>query len=141
MRHREIALGFAPRRSRARAAQLAWIGVVAALSVACAPKQRVPLECVPEEVTVYVDQRALGEHPDALELRADEPHKIYFKGPGYEPQLIVLEPEYDENGEPRLAPDRICVELVAVGVERQLDVEVERGGDSMPTPETGEAHR
>jgi hypothetical protein len=121
--------GFATRRVWNRAAMVARIGAVVALGVACAPKQRVPLECVPDEVTVYVDQRALDEHPDALELRSDEPHKIYFKGPGYEPQLIVLEPEYDENGEPRLSPDRICVELVAVGVDRQLDVDVERDGD------------
>ena len=107
----------------------AALGVVAALGVGCAPKQRIPLDCVPEEVTIYVDQRALDEHPEALELRSDKPHKIYVKGPGYEPQLIILEPEYGEDGEQKLSPDRICVELVPVGVERNLELEVEEGDD------------
>jgi len=96
----------------------------------CAPKQRVPLDCVPEQVTIYVDGHALDETPDELELRADEPHKIYFKGEGYEPQLIVLESGTDSDGAAALAPAEVCVELVAVEVERSLTLtpEVE------PTP-------
>lgn len=96
----------------------------------CAPKQRVPLDCVPEQVTIYVDGQALEENPDALELRADEPHKIYFKGEGYEPQLIVLESRTDPDGDPALAPAEVCVELVSVEVERSLTLTPE----AEPTP-------
>ena len=123
----DIPRGFSASSTRACAAIAVAIGLVAALGVGCAPKQRIPLDCVPEEVTIYVDQRALDEHPEALELRSDKPHKIYVKGPGYEPQLIILEPEYGEDGEQKLSPDRICVELVPVGVERNLELEVEEG--------------
>ena len=105
---------------------------ISAIGVACAAKQRVPLDCVPEEVTVYVDQRALEELPETLELRSDRPHKIFLKGPGYEPQLIVLEPRRGEDGKSTLHPDRICVELVRVGVDRQLTLEIEEDGGAAP---------
>ena len=107
-------------------------GTTSAIGSACAAKQRVPLDCVPEEVTVYVDQRALEELPETLELRSDRPHKIFLKGPGYEPQLIVLEPRRGEDGKSTLHPDRICVELVRVGVDRQLTLEIEEDGGAAP---------
>ncbi len=103
-----------------------------AIGIACAAKQRVPLDCVPEEVTVFVDQRVLEELPEALELRSDRPHKIFLKRPGYEPQLIVLEPRRGEGGRSTLHPDRICVELVRIGVDRQLRLEIEEDGDALP---------
>jgi hypothetical protein len=110
------------------------LAAVAALAIglACAAKQRVPLDCVPDEVTVYVDQRALEEPPESLELRSDRPHKIYLKGPGYEPQLVVLEPRRDATGRTTLQPDRVCVELVPVGVDRQLRLEIEEDGGAAP---------
>jgi len=122
-----------PRASGIRCTRIALVVVTtSALVVACAAKQRVPLDCVPEEVTVFVDQRALEELPESLELRSDRPHKIFLKGPGYEPQLIVLEPRRDESGKTALHPDRICVELVPVGVNRQLTLEIEENGDVIP---------
>ena len=106
------------------------IGVMAALCAACAPKQRVPLDCIPEEVTIYVDQQALEARPESIELSTNRPHKIYLNGPGYEPRLIVLEPGEDQNGEPTLSPEQVCVELVRVGVDRELTLEVEREHES-----------
>jgi hypothetical protein len=122
-----------PRASGIRCTRIALVVVTTcAVGVACAAKQRVPLDCVPEEVTVFVDQRALEELPESLELRSDRPHKVYLKGPGYEPQLIVLEPRRGESGKTTLHPDRICVELVPVGVDRQLTLEIEEDGDALP---------
>jgi len=103
-----------------------------AVGVACAAKQRVPLDCVPEEVTVFVDQRALEELPESLELRSDRPHTVFLKGPGYEPQLIVLEPRRGDSGRTALHPDHICVELVPVGVDRELTLEIEEDADALP---------
>jgi hypothetical protein len=122
-----------PRPSGIRCIWIALVAVTAsAIGVACAAKQRVPLDCVPEEVTVFVDQRELDELPETLELRSDRPHKIFLKGPGYEPQLVVLEPRRGADGTSTLHPDRICVELVRVGVDRQLRLEIEDDGDALP---------
>jgi hypothetical protein len=121
------------RASGIRCTRIAFVVVATlAIGIACAAKQRVPLDCVPEEVTVFVDQRALDELPETLELRSDRPHKIFLKGPGYEPQLIVLEPRRGDDGTSKLHPDRICVELVRVGVDRQLELEIEEDGDALP---------
>jgi hypothetical protein len=115
-----------PRASGIRCMRIALVVVTTcAVGIACAAKQRVPLDCVPEEVTVFVDQQVLEELPKSLELRSDQPHKIFLKRPGYEPQLIVLEPRRGESGKTTLHPDRICVELVPVGVDRQLTLEIE----------------
>jgi hypothetical protein len=118
--------------------RLCWAigGCAAALLPGCAAKQTVPLECVSEEVVVYVDGRLLEERPDALELRADEPHKLFFKLPGHEPQLVVLESAPDDEGRLRLSPADVCVELVPVGLARELTIEVE--GDTLEgSPESG----
>jgi len=112
-------------RARRRAKIHAAVGTMIALCFACAARQRVPLDCVPEEVTIYVDQKLLEERPDAIELSTDRPHKIYLKGPGYEPVLIVLEPGKDQSGRPTLSPEQVCVKLVKVGVDRKLTLEVE----------------
>jgi hypothetical protein len=104
------------------------IGAALALVLAggaCAPKQKVVLDCVPEEVTVYVDGRALEQAPEQIELRADRPHKIYVKGPGHEPQLVVLEPRVDATGRQTLEPAEVCVEVVPIGLDRELTLEVD----------------
>jgi hypothetical protein len=105
------------------------IGVAVAIGAAavlgCAAKQSVPLDCVPEQVTVYVDGRALEGSPKTLELRSDEPHKLYFKGPGYEPRMLILEPAPGADGRQKLHPSRVCVELVPVGMDRDLQLQVE----------------
>lgn len=88
--------------------------------------QRVSIRCVPEEVKVYVDGRLLED--DAAEgvvLRTDQPHKIYVKGPGYEPRLVVLEPSVDAEGRETLGPDELCIEVVPVGVHREIELEME----------------
>jgi hypothetical protein len=113
-------------------ARLRVVLLAALLSVGCAAKQRIPLDCVTEEVVVYVDGQLLAEHPDALELRADEPHKIYFKRPGHEPELVVLDTARGDDGRPRLSPANVCVELVPIGLERELTIEAEGDGGVMP---------
>ena len=97
------------------------------LAGCAATTQRVALECVPEQVQIYVDGRLLDEPPDALFLRTDEPHKIFVKRPGYEPRLLVLESLRDAEGRARLDRDALCLELVPVGQRRQLQLEAEEG--------------
>ena len=106
-----------------------------AAAAGCATTQKVRISCVPREVKVYVDGRLL--EGDEAKLRTDRAHKIYAKGPGYEPQLVVIEPEVDEGGRASFAEDDLCVRVVPVGVGRELEVEVEveSGG------ETGKALR
>ena len=91
----------------------------------CATKQRVPLECVAEEVQIYVDGRLLEGQPDAIDLRVDEPHKLYFKREGHEPRLVVLQPDAGADGTLRLEPGDVCVELVPVGLGRELTIELD----------------
>jgi hypothetical protein len=92
----------------------------------CASSQSVRIRCVPQEVRIYVDGRLL--EGDEAELRTDRPHKIYAKGPGYQPRLVVLEPEIDERGRSAFRDEDLCIELVPVGMSRELEVDVERGG-------------
>lgn len=88
--------------------------------------QRVRIDCVPKEVKVYVDGRLLEEADEgAVVLPTDEPHKIFVKGPGYEPRLVVLEPTLDAEGRETLGPDALCIELVPIGMERELELHME----------------
>jgi len=104
----------------------------ALLALGCAAKQQVPLDCITEEVVVYVDGKLLEEHPDALQLRADEPHKIYFKRPGHEPELVVLDTTTGADGKPQLSPANVCIELVPIGLGRELTIEAEDGDGATP---------
>jgi hypothetical protein len=100
------------------------------LAIGCASTQTVRIECVPREVAVYVDgQRLVGRE---AELRTDRAHKIFAKGPGYEPRLVVVEPEVDEDGRVGFRDDALCVQLVPVEMKRELEVEVEPGVESAP---------
>jgi len=97
--------------------------------------QRVPLDaCVTEKVVVYVDGRLLESDPASLELRSDEPHKLYIKRPGEPPRLIVLDATPDRDGRLRLEPADPCSEVVAVGEGRELTIDVDEGaaGESQP---------
>jgi hypothetical protein len=105
-----------------RARPLAALAAVLT-AAGCATTQKVRISCVPREVKVYVDGRLL--EGDEAKLRTDRAHKIYAKGPGYEPQLVVLEPEVDEDGHAEFREDDLCVRVVPVGVGRELEVEVE----------------
>jgi hypothetical protein len=101
------------------------LGAVATLLAGCATRQAVPLDCVTEEVVVYVDGRLLAENPGLLELSTDEPHKLYFKRPGFEPQLVVLDPSVDADGRESLEPRDVCAELRPIGLDRELTIEAE----------------
>ena len=113
-----------------RARPLAALALLAAAAAGCATTQNVRISCVPREVSVYVDGRLLEGNEAAL--RTDRAHKIYAKGPGYEPQLVVIEPEVDDNGRAAFREDELCVRVVPVGMGRELEVEVEPGSEAEP---------
>ena len=109
-------------RRRARDCSVAVLG--AALAAACATTQHVPLDCITEEMRVFVDGQLLEGDPDSIRLGIDAPHKLYIKRPGHPPQLVVLVPEETGDGI-RLVPEDVCLELVPVGVDRALTIEAE----------------
>lgn len=96
----------------------------------CATTQEVPLGCVAEHVQVYVDGRLLEERPEAIDLSVGDPHKLYFKREGHEPQLVVLEPRETPDGSLRLEPADVCRELIPVGLGRELVIEAEEGHEA-----------
>ena len=97
----------------------------ALLAGGCASKQRIPLECVPKDVTIYVDKKQLDSVPDELELRTDEPHTLFFKRKGYESKLVVLDSQDTDVG-PVLSPMDVCVELHFIEQSRNVQFEVEK---------------
>jgi hypothetical protein len=119
-------------------ARCAGAALAAALaSLGCAPRQRVPLDCVPRGVEIYVDEEVLAGYPLWVTLRSDEPHKIKFRGPGYEPILVVLDPRESEEGSElrvlELGSDareypahELCTRLRFVPVHKELEVELEK---------------
>jgi hypothetical protein len=110
-----------------------WFAVLLAAGVAtgCASTQSVQIRCVPREVKVYVDGRLL--EGDRAELRTDRPHKIYAKGTGYQPRLVVIEPQVDERGRSEFRDEDLCIEVVPVGMDRQLELDVEGSDAGAPT--------
>ena len=98
---------------------------LALFAAGCAAKQTIPLDCVPKDVTIFVDKKPLDNVPDAIELRTDRPHTLFFRGEGYEPAMLVLESVDGEHG-PALAPSDVCVELHFVERTRNVEVEIER---------------
>ena len=100
------------------------LGFVLAAALGCASTQRFSLECVPQDVEVYVDKEAVEGRPPDLSLRVDEAHTVYFKGGGYRPQMVVLESR-DVDGEVQLAPQDLCREVVFVPMERQIHMAVD----------------
>ncbi|MBW1688599.1 MAG: hypothetical protein JRS35_26485 [Deltaproteobacteria bacterium] len=104
---------------------------VAAAALGCASKQRVALDCVPHDVTVYVDGRKLEKTPESIDLRADEAHTVFFKGGGYPPQMVVLRSE-DVDGEARLLPADVCTEAVFVETRPEVQIKVEPGLSEEP---------
>ena len=96
----------------------------------CASTQSVRIRCVPREVQVYVDGSLL--EGDEAALRTDRPHKIYAKGPGYQPRLVVLEPQVDERGQSAFRDEDLCIEVVPIGMNRELEVDLERGAPEAP---------
>jgi hypothetical protein len=98
--------------------------LLAATAAGCATTQKVRIDCVPQKVTVYVDGQQI--EGNEAELRTDRPHKIYAKGPGYEPRLVVLEPETGPDGRAAFPSDNVCLEVVPVGMGRAIELDPER---------------
>jgi len=94
---------------------------------ACAAKQRVTLDCLPEEVTIFVDGRRLEPSQDSVELQSDKPHTVLFRAPGYAPRMVVIDSAAAADGAPLLHPTRVCADLVAhtPRMQRHLDLEVD----------------
>ena len=103
---------------------LPFVVIALALLAGCASKQRIALDCVPSGVTVYVDGRALEETPDSIALRKDEPHTVFFKGVGYQPQMVVLN-SWEEDGRKRLTPTDLCAEVAFVAVRPEVHMEID----------------
>ncbi len=97
--------------------RLSWV-LVFAVAAGCAPVQRIPLEVVPADASLFVDGREVPGSPEAIELRSDRDHTLYFKSPGYRPELRVLESRTDA-GEARLEPDAVRVRLRSLRPERR----------------------
>jgi hypothetical protein len=108
-------------RHRAAAAPV----LALALAAGCVSTQTVRIACVPRDVSVYVDGQLLEGNEAAL--RTDRAHKIFAKGPGYEPRLVVIEPETGDDGRPVFRDDELCMQVVPIGMGRELEVEVEPG--------------
>ncbi len=101
-------------------------GIALALLVvgACAHKQTIRLDCVPKDVTIYLDKVPLDRVPDSVDLRTDRPHLLFFRGESYEPTMVVLEIEETADG-PALSPRDLCLELNLS--RRSLELELEIG--------------
>jgi hypothetical protein len=106
----------------------------AAALLACAPKQKIPLACVPRDVVIYVDGTRLEKTPSDLDLRSDEPHTLYFKGPDFKPELVVLDSE-EIDGKARLSPSEVCVKPRYVRVNRELTMEIDPDVSAAPPPD------
>jgi hypothetical protein len=104
---------------------------IATAALGCASKQRIALDCVPHEVSVYIDGRELEKTPESIELRRDEPHTVFFKGGGYRSQMVVLRSE-DVDGEKRLSPPDVCTEAVFLEMRPEVRIEVEPGLSEEP---------
>jgi len=115
---------------------LAAIGIGA--SIGCAPRQKIPLDCVPREVDVYVDGERLDEIPAELTLRSDQPHTVFVKGPGIEPELVVLEHE-EVDGRWLLSPPTLCVQPRLLEVRRELEIEIDRDVSAAPPSDDDDA--
>jgi len=119
-------------RGTGRSTRIAALAFAVA-TLGCAATQRIALDCVPTEVTVYVDGRELEQTPKSLDLRSDRPHTLFFKGGAYPSQMIVLE-SAEVEGESRLSPTDVCTETSFVGMNPEVQMEVESGVSTAPPP-------
>jgi hypothetical protein len=91
---------------------------------ACAHKQTFRLDCVPKDVTIYLDKVPLDDVPDSIDLRTDQPHVLFIKGEGYEPTMVVLDTQETPDG-PALSPRDVCFDLNFAKRSRELELEIE----------------
>jgi hypothetical protein len=89
----------------------------------CAHKQTIRLDCVPKDVTIYLDKVPLDSVPDSVDLPTDRPHVLFFRGEGYEPTMVVLDVEETADG-PALSPRDLCFELNLAKRKRELEIEI-----------------
>jgi len=94
-------------------------------ALGCATSQRVSLECVPKDVRVYVDGRLIEGSAKSLKLTKDQPHTVFVKGGGYQPQMVVFESR-ERDGKPVLDPVDLCSRVVFVEMQPELKIEVEQ---------------
>lgn len=95
-----------------------------ALLAGCASTQKVSLECVPSQVSVYVDGREIEERSGEISLGVDEAHTVFFKGGGYQPQMVVLESR-EVDGKYHLSNADLCRDMVFSEMQPELTIEVE----------------
>ncbi len=116
-----------------RRPSVCWGAVVAGVAACfgCASTQTVDLQCVPKDVTVYVDGRKLDETPESIELSRAEAHKIFFKGGPYEPRMVVLE-SIEMDGESRLEPADVCTATQFVKVRPEVEIRVHPADEPAP---------
>lgn len=92
--------------------------------LACAPKQRVSFDCVPRDVQVFVDGRALEMAQEGVALRSDRAHTVFFKGGGFEPQMVVLESR-EAEGVAHLVPADVCSRTAFVPTRPQVELRID----------------
>jgi len=89
----------------------------------CATKQPIAIECVPEEVVIYVDGERIDGVPEEIALSRDRPHTLFFKGPGIEPELVVVN-STTVDGKAALEPAEVCVHPRYKRVGREVQIEI-----------------
>ena len=106
-------------------------------AIGCATKQPIAIDCVPEEVVIYVDGERIDGVPEEIALSRDRPHTLYFKGPGIEPELVVLN-SATVDGRDALEPAEVCVhpryERVGREVRFEIDPDVAAGPPESADP-------
>ncbi|MBW2541244.1 MAG: hypothetical protein JRF15_04065 [Deltaproteobacteria bacterium] len=107
---------------------------------ACTQTQAFRIDCIPRDVTIFLDGKPLDRAggdvevfvdgapvdraSESIDLRTDRPHVLFIKGEGYESAMVVLDTEETEDG-PALSPRDLCVELDLAKRSRKLEIEVE----------------
>jgi len=107
---------------------------------ACAHTQTFQIDCIPRDVTIFLDGEPLDRGPadvtvfvdgapvdrtsDSIDLRTDQPHVLFIRGEGYKPAMVVLDIEETGNG-PALSPRNLCLDLNLAKRSRKLEIEVE----------------
>jgi hypothetical protein len=99
------------------------MGVLLLAAFGCATRQPIAIDCVPEEVVIYVDGERIDGVPESIALRRDRPHTLFFKGPGIQPELVVLNSTM-VDGRPVLEPAELCVEPRYARVGREVRIEI-----------------
>ena len=94
------------------------------ISMACAPRQQVPLAVHPPDAELFLDGEVLEQAPEVLDLRSDRDHTLFVKSSGYQSELVVLRSVKRPEEGPELAPDSIAVHLKALDPSgRELVIE------------------